>query len=64
MPEIEYIELVREVMVPVSAGLVAPRPIPLLPLNPDTLALGTTYKKTLVNLLVCNMQLTEIGKLK
>ena len=62
--ETETVTLTKEIMVPVPESLTAELQIPRLPSNADTLMLGTTYKATVIRLLVCNMQLNEIGKLK
>lgn len=63
MTETETVTLTKEVLVPVPDELTRPVEIPKLPPNPDTLQLSTTYKATLIRLLIANGQLKEIGEL-
>jgi len=50
-------------MVPVPSGLTQQVEMPVLPDNPDTLALGATYRATVVRLMVANGKLKEIAEL-
>ena len=59
----EYIEIVKEVMVPVPEGLTQQVEIPQLNKNPDTLQLGMTYRQTVTRLMVANRRLAEIATL-
>ena len=60
----EYIEIVKEVLIPIPEELTKPVEIPQLGTNPDTLQLGSTYRQTVTRLMVANRKLAEISELE
>ena len=62
--ETKTVTLNKLVLVPVPAALTQTVEIPQLPASADTLELGATYRATVIRLMVANMQLAEIRKLK
>ena len=62
--ETETVTITKEIMVPVPASLTAQVEIPILPDQVDTLQLGAVYKATVIRLMIANMKLEQISKLK